>query len=295
MSAIPRIETAPAGDADGRPSVYAVILTFDAPEKLLQCLGAVIAQDRQPDRVLVIDNASPRSAKEVVGRSGLVSRNVEFLRLPENVGPAGGYAEGLQRFLSSRHDAAWLLDDDRVPESGCLQQLVERLGREPDPALIFPSDVDADGRAVDYPSWCGVLIPRAIVERVGIPQAAFFWWVEDTEYLKWRIPAAGFRSVRLKDAVVYHDQTVSKHRPAWKYYYETRNAVYFRVTIQGRIRIRRLRRALIRTVGRILFREKRKFHKLRMTWRGYRDGRAGRLGRTVPVPSRTESGRGGSG
>jgi rhamnopyranosyl-N-acetylglucosaminyl-diphospho-decaprenol beta-1,3/1,4-galactofuranosyltransferase len=281
-------------DDSRRPSVLAIVLTFDAPEKLVRCLAGVLDQEVMPGRILVVDNASPLPAERVASDANLDLGSVEFLRLPENVGPAGGYASALEWFLASPHDVAWVLDDDRVPAPDALRLLLSRLRDERDPTLVFPADVGVDGESSEYPSWCGLLIPKGIVQKVGVPRAEFFWWVEDTEYLKWRIPAAGFRSVRVSEATVYHDRTVSQRRPAWKYYYETRNAVYFRVTIQGGTRIRRLRRALARTVGRILLREDRKIHKLRMTWRGYRDGRAGRLGRTVPVPSRDETGKRGS-
>lgn len=273
-------------------SVFTSVVTFDAPDELSMCLQAIASQTVPPERVLVIDNASPEPAERTVRSLALSGLPVEVLRLAENVGPAGGHAEGLRRFVASPCSLAWVMDDDRVPEEDCLEGLLEAYEASDRRALIFPTDVGADGVSVDHPSWCGVLIPRPIVEAVGVPLDQLFWWVEDTEYLGWRIPRAGFEVRRVPSAVVRHHRSVERIRPAWKYYYETRNAVWYRRIVQGGTRNRRLRRALVRTVGRIVLVEDRKFAKLRMVVRGYRDGAAGRLGRPISVERRHDPGQG---
>jgi rhamnopyranosyl-N-acetylglucosaminyl-diphospho-decaprenol beta-1,3/1,4-galactofuranosyltransferase len=268
------------------PRVVAVVLTFDQPRRFVACLKAILTQVIPPATVLVVDNASTTSAQDVLRDVGISDPRIEVLRLPENVGPAGGYAEGLRRFLQSKHDVAWLLDDDRIPDPWCLARLIETYGSLEEPAILFPTDKTPQGEATNYPSWCGVLLPRRVVEEVGVPREDFFWWVEDTEYLQWRIPRAGFDVVRVPEATVVHDHADEPKKPAWKYYYEVRNSVYYRRYVQGGTRRRRLRAGLARTLIRILFLERHRGAKLRAFVRGYRDGVAGRLGRTVPVPSR---------
>jgi GT2 family glycosyltransferase len=135
------------------------------------------------------------------------------------------------------------------------------------------------------------------VDTVGAPKAELFWWTEDTEYLQWRIPEAGFHVVWTDDAVM----NISRRRedgtkPAWKYYYEARNQVFHRVHVQRdherphrrhlRVRVRLWRSA--KSVAKLAVRALRKEHtdrlsKFRMVLRGAWDGLLGRLGRTVPV------------
>src|SRR5262245_52497364 len=98
----------------------AIVVTCDAPEALARCLAAINEQSTSPAQVLVVDNASePPATAPVVDQS-----DVRFLRLSENLGPAGGYAAGLRDFLESPCESVWLLDDDCVPRPDALGALV---------------------------------------------------------------------------------------------------------------------------------------------------------------------------
>ena len=93
---------------------------------------------------------------------------------------------------------------------------------------------DTSGAVVNTQGWCGVLIPREIVADVGIPNEALFWWTEDTEYLHWRIPRAGYRVERSESARVARRCGIERptSKPPWKYYYECRNQVHYRLHTQ---------------------------------------------------------------
>lgn len=278
-----------AAFGSAHPRVLALVLTFDAPEHLVACLKGILGQTIEPDAILVIDNASLIPAKKVALGAGLSTKATEFFRLAENVGPAGGYATGLRRFAASDYDAAWVIDDDCVPHSQCLSRLLEQQSLSEAPALIFPTVLDPRGAVTNYPAWHGVLIPRPIVKAVGVPKEELFWWAEDSEYLQWRIPKAGYAVLRVPEAKVTHYLLRPRKRAAWKYYYETRNFIYYLVHVQGRRELRALLLPLIRTFIRVLAIEDRRLLKLRLFVRGVRDGLAGRLGRLVPVPSRDEA------
>jgi rhamnopyranosyl-N-acetylglucosaminyl-diphospho-decaprenol beta-1,3/1,4-galactofuranosyltransferase len=272
-----------------RPRVMAVVLTFDAPMHLLACLRGILRQTNEPESILIVDNDSPLPAREVIREAGLLTKNMEFLRLPENLGPAGGYARGLGRFAATDSDAAWVIDDDCVPSAECLSALVKHYVLLESAGLVFPGAVMGPGRKVmNYPAWHGVLIPKAIVEEVGVPREEFFWWAEDTEYLQWRIPGAGYPVVRAAGATVRHYWSRPRKKAGWKFYYEIRNSVYYRMHVQPRTELNVLFVSLIRTLARILAIEDQKLLKLRLYVRGFRDGLAGRLGRSLPVPTRDE-------
>ena len=246
--------------------------------------------------MLVVDNASAEPVDDLVA----AAPNARLLRLPENVGPAGGYAAGLTEFLASGHDYAWLIDDDCVPAPDALGVQLERARRRPPPVVLATMVDHATREITNTQGWCGVLVPRAVVAEVGVPDAALFWWNEDTEYLQWRIPRAGFTVVRSEQARVDVSRSRLAGKPAWKYYYEARNQVYYRRphpaaawaegaprcgaispagcgggARPGRCRGSRVR-AVVREPG-----DRRA--KVAMVWRGTRDGIAGRLGATVPV------------
>ena len=164
---------------------------------------------------------------------------------------------------------------------------------------VLARAVDADTEApIPGMGWWGVLVPREAVEEVGVPNAALVWWTEDTEYLQWRIPGAGFPVLESAVAVV----EVSRSRPPgekppWKFYYESRNQVYHRLWVQRpcgqrpvprhlkvRIRARRAWQKVWRLGARALFTERTgRARKLAMVVRGAFDGVRGRLGETVPL------------
>jgi GT2 family glycosyltransferase len=274
-----------------RGRVGAVVLTYDAPASVQRCVAAIRNQTTAPARIVVVDNASPRRVDTTA-----LGDHTEVLRLPENVGPAGGYAAGLHAFLASDAEWAWLIDDDCVPDPGALeaQLAVTRDGID----VVLASMIDSDTATnTNTQGWCGVLIARKVIEQVGVPNADLFWWTEDTEYLQWRIPRAGFVVGRCHDArVIVTRSRSSSDKPPWKYYYEARNQVHYRLHTQQpgagpaprhlsrRVRRWRALRAVTRLAGRALARERsRRAEKLSMVARGTLDGLRGRLGKTVEV------------
>ena len=123
------------------------------------------------------------------------------------------------------------MDDDGLPQPGCLTRLLEHAGDldfwgpvvvdEADPdRLVFPirlpggtrvvhrmADVSAaavDGliRDVVIP-FNGVLVTRGLAERIGLPREEFFIWGDDHEY-RLRAERAGGRIATVVDAVVRH-------------------------------------------------------------------------------------------
>jgi GT2 family glycosyltransferase len=241
---------------------------------------------------LVTDNASAEPVDDLVGNSPGLS----VTRLSENLGPAGGYAHALTAFLDSPFAWAWVMDDDCVPDPDALETLLEMTA--PNRVVLPTVRWEETGAVVRGHGWWGALIPRSVVEQVGVPNADLFWWTEDTEYLQWRIPQAG-NEVRWSDRPVIE---VTRGRPdgskpAWKYYYEVRNQIHHRLRVQQpgtakpvprhlRFRVRSWRafRSTTRLGLRVVFREHdEKSRKFAMVLRGAADGVRGRLGRTVAV------------
>ncbi len=269
----------------------AIVLTFDARPALEDCLRGIRAQTSPVDAILVVDNASAESVADVVA----ATPGAMLLRLPDNRGPAGGYAEGLGAFLQSDATHAWVMDDDCVPAPDALAAQLAITWRAP---VVLARMIDHDtGEITDTQGWCGVLVAREVVDAVGVPDPALFWWNEDTEYLQWRIPRAGFRVERCTDAEIAVRRTrPDAAKPAWKYYYEARNQVYYRLVTQRlhskpvpshltrRVRAGRAARSVGKLAVRAVLREHtQRARKLTMVGRGTFDGVRGRLGRTVPV------------
>jgi GT2 family glycosyltransferase len=236
-----------------------------------------------PDSILVVDNASPQPVQLV--DVGVPS---ELVRMAENTGPAGGHASGLEHFLRSDNAVAWVMDDDCVPAAECLERLLERHERSSVNNIVLPWWVDGvTGEGQFCPAWCGFVVSKAVVERVGLPRRDLVWWTEDTEYVRTRMERAGVLIQHERDALVDHRRVRDVGaRPIWKVYYEARNTVYFRLFLQdGRtmFRVRRMLFALGRLLAQVVRDDDRRVAKLVAFRTGVADGLGKRLGLRIPL------------
>jgi GT2 family glycosyltransferase len=263
--------------------VCAIVLTYAAPDALARCLEALVTQSRLPDTILVVDNASP-----IPAHVGDLAVPCTVVRAETNSGPAGGHALGLECFLTSDADVAWVMDDDCVADPGCLEHLLEALADAPSDAIALPWWIDViTGGGQFCPAWCGFVVPREVVETVGLPRADLVWWTEDTEYIRHRMDRAGVVTLTPSDAVVEHRRVRNAGpRPVWKVYYETRNTIYYRMSVQpGKLTFRthRMLRALGRLLAQVVVEGDRRSLKLAAFARGVSDGLRRKLGLRVSL------------
>lgn len=266
----------------GSPKVTAVILTHNRLDGAVRRCREVLGQTRQPDEVILVDNASTDGTVEHITAH---FPQVAMLRLPENLGPAGGFAAGFTEAMRRGCDFVWALDDDVVVSPRCLEYLLAEAAAAP-LKVVFPTRLPLDQK--HGVAWRAMLIPKGIVQAAGVPRADLFWHLEDTEYFLHRIrDLAGYGLITSPRAVVWH----GTHRPrrgfpGWKLYYQTRNSVFYRFHLKKGW-WRRLK-TVVRIGGRmavILLREEHGPRKAWMMARGFKDGLLGILGKTVDPKS----------
>ncbi len=211
--------------------VAAVVVTFNRLPLLKRLLERLTEVPGLAE-VLVVDNASTDGTGAWLdGLEGLDGPSVVARTLERNVGGAGGFHDGLAWAIERGHDLAWLMDDDGLPEAGCLARLLEEddldfwgplVVDEDDPThLVFPIRLPggtrtvrrldeaeraggSDGRIEDIViPFNGVLLTRALVERIGLPRSEYFIWGDDHEY-RLRAEAAGARIATVVGARVHH-------------------------------------------------------------------------------------------
>ena len=211
-------------DQRGR-RIVAVVVTFNRLEMLQRQLQR-LAEAPELDEVLVVDNASTDGTGE-----WLRTQPVTAETLTENTGGAGGFSHGLERAVASGAELVWLMDDDGLPEPDCLALLLEHAGdldfwgpvvvdRADPERLVFPIRLPGGSRVVHAMAdvrraardglirdivipFNGVLVTRALVERIGLPRKEFFIWGDDHEY-RLRAERAGARIATVVDARVLH-------------------------------------------------------------------------------------------
>ncbi|SDQ85709.1 glycosyltransferase family 2 protein [Actinopolyspora saharensis] len=179
-----------------------VVVTWRGRAHIAECLDALTAQ--RSHRLLVVDNASDDGTARVLAAH---PANPEVLRLPRNLGYAGGLARALD--LVETPCVAWLNDDAR-PEPGWLDALESALDSDPGAAaaacLLRTADgavsagvrLTETGHGADTSDsasvfgFCGgaALLRTAALRAVGGVPAAFFCYYEDTD-TSWRLRLAG--------------------------------------------------------------------------------------------------------
>ncbi len=114
------------GNSD-QVSIVAVVVTHNRPDDLRKVVLALQKQSHPLDCILILDNASKVPAMTTL--SGF--SDIEIVRSPVNTGGAGGFALGMKAALERAADWIWLMDDDAVPRSNALHELIDAQSKIP--------------------------------------------------------------------------------------------------------------------------------------------------------------------
>jgi len=240
-----------------------VVLHYHGLADTLACLASLRAQtgfsasDLSVPHlsVLVVDNGADPGD---LARIAAAFPEIETLRQGTNLGWAGGNNLGLRRGLERGCDHVCLLNNDTVLAADALAELLaaaaavrRETGR---PALLHPMihDLDESGRAQLAPGpapadaapaarrlaerdgvveigWAYgacLLLPAALVRRVGLLDERFFLQLEEQDYFR-RAASLGLRSYCARRARVRHRESASfgGRVTAEKTYYQVRNSL----------------------------------------------------------------------
>lgn len=238
-------------------SVIAVIVTYNRQALLAECLAALEAQTRLPDKVLVVDNASTDGTAAFLQAYEAGGFELETRRLASNLGGAGGFSHGIGEAYRQGCDWVWVMDDDTIATPEALAALLavveDQTAGYPSP-LLLASRVDwTDGtphpmnmprvagedwqlnyaclsRAL-FPirsaSFVSILLSAQAIRQFGLPIADYFIWCDDVEYTARILKThPGFV---VPSSVVIH-KTHAKYTPldvnSGRLYFAVRNAIW---------------------------------------------------------------------
>lgn len=193
-------------------NIVAVIVTYNRKELLCECISAIKSQSYSVKKIIIIDNNSTDKTFEKLNEEGFLNDEViSYKKLEKNVGGAGGFYEGIKFAMESEQssDFMWIMDDDTIPYSNSLENLIKAYSNEKISYLAScvkgkndePMNVpflDTSKEANGYPSWyfdlqdkkvsiktatfVSILVNVEAIRAVGLPCRDFFIWGDDTEY-----------------------------------------------------------------------------------------------------------------
>ncbi|HEY9131806.1 MAG TPA: glycosyltransferase family 2 protein [Dyella sp.] len=294
-------------------NVDAIVVTYNRCTLLKQCLLALATQSTRPRKIWVIDNASTDNTPEtVLDIVRAYPDLIEYRRLADNLGGAGGFSEGLKVACEGGCDWAWMMDDDAAPYPDALEQLIAVADDNrhiygslavrgddtswattilaPDRLVANRRDeVPVKAQVLSLP-FLGFMVHRDLVTRIGLPDPGYFIAADDVEYCL-RAERSGAKLFIAGKSLIDHPKSdryiarlpgrelICLRLPPWKRYYDTRNRLLIARKYYG---FRLLTQTVPGSLARHLACLGHEGNRLRQTWAflaGFIDGLLGLKGR----------------
>ena len=312
--------------ASPRPSVAAVVVTWNSRDYISACLSS-LAESATPVEVTVVDNDSSDGTADFIADA---FPDVHVIRSSSNLGFAAGINLAVRDLAARPHppEHLLLLNPDATLDPDALGYLLDTLEVDPQAAIVCPLILREDhttiwfaGGAIDRSlgdsphehqgepaeivagvfrtgraCGCAMLMRLAEYQGFGGMRDELFLYWEDTEF-SLRVTDAGRTVLIDTRAHCYHAASASSGGgTSFTYeYYMTRNRLYVMTTHLGHSRARALMTRVPRSIKRALdlalsgqWRAAGRYSSAHL--RAYRDFVAGKSGiyqRALPAPAPT--------
>jgi N-acetylglucosaminyl-diphospho-decaprenol L-rhamnosyltransferase len=233
----------------------AVVVTWEGGRATERCVASLLAQDRPPAEIVVVDNASSAAERERLRAALGGAPRVRLVLLDRNRQFAGGLNAGAAVALAAGADRLLLLNNDTVLAPDALRLLEDALAATPDAGVAGPRIVDLASGAVisagerhSLPLLCvprtllryrrrtdrpyrvrgvmgsALLVTRACFEAVGGFAEEIEVYYEDVDFCL-GAAAHGFAAVVEPRAVIGHDgmRGFAAGLTPWAAYLKARN------------------------------------------------------------------------
>ena len=233
--------------------LYVVILNSNRCDDTLACLESLSRSSYKNFRIIVLDNNSTDGSVEKI-RSAFP--DVQLIGLTENLGYAGNNNVGIEEALKRGADWVLVLNEDTILDPDCLSELVKvgesdsqigivgplvyhhdepkviqsaggMLGKYWQSQHLGQNELDrgqfSSPHRVEWISGCAILVRRAVIEQVGMLDANFFIYWEETEWCI-RAVRGGWQIFNVPQAKLWHKGVQRNYQPKPSFtYYGTRN------------------------------------------------------------------------
>ena len=189
-------------------NLYAVVVTYNRADYLRNLLDSFARLGTGPARIIVVDNASSDHTADVVAAALAGGLPIDYARLDENIGGAGGFSRGVELALGRGAEWLWLMDDDVEVLPGAVEALAKFT---PDYSCLIGRRYDADGKPffwqhhfvealgvflpvsrdvfahsevfrTNVGNFEGMLIKASVARSIGLPDPRFFITWDDLIY-----------------------------------------------------------------------------------------------------------------
>ncbi len=228
-----------------------VVVTYNRCDLLKECIGKIAVQKYSAEKVVIVNNNSTDLTR--VFLESLSAEEYIVMNLDDNLGASGGFEVGLKRIIEENLDFVLLIDDDahidenylyyineyaeKYPKVKAFSGTVYELGeisvthrrRIKSKITLKDEAVSANeyGKSVfnyELSSFCGLVIHKDVVLKVGYPRVDYFTQFTDTEY-SLRI-GRHTEILNVNKAFLVHKiKKVLEEEVSYKTYYQIRNRI----------------------------------------------------------------------
>jgi GT2 family glycosyltransferase len=235
------------------PLIYVVILNTNRRDDTLACLASLSESTYHNIKIIVLDNHSIDGSVESIQSA---FSDVQIISLNQNLGYAGNNNVGIEEAMKRGADWILVLNEDTILDPYCLAELVQVGESDPSMGIVGPmvyhhdepniiqsaggvlgkywqsrhlaqNELDcgqfSSPHSVEWISGCAILVRRKAIEQVGMLDANFFIYWEETEWCI-RVARGGWRILHVPRAKIWHKGVKRDYQPKPAFiYYGTRN------------------------------------------------------------------------
>ena len=239
--------------------VAIILVNYNGFNDTVACVESILKSEYQEYRIVIVDNGA--KDKEKIIQNDFLNKHTDIVASEKNLGFSGGNNLGIQ-YAKKKYDPDYylLLNNDTVILNDTLSELVEhcniientglvtgkifyysqpeviwyaggvfnyKTGIADQPVLGVDESSENNGCIdVTFATGCVMLLPRNVIEKIGLLDEEYFLYAEDTDYCC-RIMQAGYKLVYVPSAIIYHKVSASTgNQSAMQQYYMMRNNCY---------------------------------------------------------------------
>lgn len=229
----------------------AVVVTYNRIKLLKECLEHLERQTVPVEKIIIMDNYSD-DGTEAFLKNYINNNKYIIYRNTENMGGAYGFYKGLE--IAMDLDCNWvlLIDDDAILDENYFYHVQKHIVQDQQKYQAYSGTVYTDGRIYerhrvrnrytkcfcpkgvrikeyrkdyflyDYATFCGLLIKKELITKVGLPLKEYFLWDDDSEY---GIRLRKYTQCKNVNAAFLNHKAKAFSVFSYKKYYGTRNRI----------------------------------------------------------------------
>lgn len=246
------------------PSVAIIIVNWNGAQDTVDCIDSLRKINPpaggQNYKIFLIDNGSSDDSFSRFQSLYAGAKDIELIKVNENLGFSGGNNIGIKSALGARFDYILLLNNDTTVEPDFLNELVKVAEGDEKIGIVGPKiyyynepnriwfgggkfswfgggkhlqydEMDnhpdeTEPRKTAYMTGCALLIKSNVIEKIGLLEESFFMYYEDTDWCL-RARKDGYKILYAPSAKIYHkvSRSAAKLGNSTIFYYHIRNAL----------------------------------------------------------------------